>query len=70
MELAGLEPATSWVRSNRPPTLKVPRLQRFMTERLECRNIPRNSLNRGLQSARGWHLRRATEEERWRALPW
>ena len=49
MELAGLEPAPSWVRSSRPLTSKVPRLQRFMGERLECRNISRNSLHRVLQ---------------------
>jgi hypothetical protein len=49
MELAGLEPATSWVRSSRPLTSKVLRLQRFMGERLECRNISRNSLHRVLQ---------------------
>src|SRR5919106_4080820 len=49
MELAGLEPATSWVRSNRPLTPKVLRLQRFRPERLECRNISRNSLHRVLQ---------------------
>ena len=36
MELAELEPATSWVRSSRPLTSKVLRLQRFMGERLEC----------------------------------
>src|SRR5918996_5038158 len=47
MELAGLEPATSWVRC--PLTSKVSRLQRFMGERLECRNISRNSLHRVLQ---------------------
>ena len=49
MELAGLEPAASWVRSSRPLTSKVPRLQRFMGERLERRNISRNSLHRVLQ---------------------
>jgi hypothetical protein len=49
MELAGLEPATSWVRSSRPLTPKAPLLQRFMAERLECRNISRNSLHRVLQ---------------------
>jgi hypothetical protein len=46
MELAGLEPATSWVRSSRPLRPKVLLLQRFMGERLECRNISRNSLHR------------------------
>ena len=49
MELAGLAPATSWVRSSRPLTSKVHRLQRFMGELLECRNISRNSLHRVLQ---------------------
>jgi hypothetical protein len=49
MELAGLEPATSWVRSSRPLTSKGPRLQRFIGERLECRNISRNSLHRVLR---------------------
>jgi hypothetical protein len=49
MELAGLEPATSWVRSSRPLTPKVILLQRFMGERLEWRNISRNSLHRVLQ---------------------
>jgi hypothetical protein len=52
MELAGLEPATSWVRSSRPLTPKAPLLQRFMAERLECRNISRNSLHRVLQKGR------------------
>ena len=51
MELAGLEPATSWVRSSRPHTLKVSLLRRFLTERLECRNISRNSVHRVLQTA-------------------
>ena len=70
MELAGLEPATSWVRSSRPLTSKVLRLQRFMGERLECRNISRNSLHRVLQ--RHVVLERsagAIEEERGRAPP-
>jgi hypothetical protein len=49
MELAGLEPAPSWVRSSRPLTSKVLRLQRFMGERLECRNISLNSLHHVLQ---------------------
>jgi hypothetical protein len=70
MELAGLEPATSWVRSSRPPTSKVLRFQRFMGERVECRNISPNSLHRVLQrreildSSAG-----ATEKERGRASP-
>jgi hypothetical protein len=65
MELAGLEPATSWVRSSRPLTLKVPLMQRFMGERLECRNISRNSLHRvlpralGLERGRHRHGRRS-----------
>ena len=42
MELAGLEPATSWVRSTHSLAQKMPLLQRFSLERLECRNIPRN----------------------------
>ena len=49
MELAGLEPATSWVRSSRSPTSKVLRLQRFTGERLESRNISPNTLHRILQ---------------------
>jgi hypothetical protein len=71
MELAGLEPATSWVRSSRPLTSKELRLQRFMGESLECRNISRNSLHRVLQ--RHEILDRsagATEKERGRAPPW
>jgi hypothetical protein len=60
MELAGLEPATSWVRSSRPPTLKGTLLQRFMAERLECRNISRNSVHRVLQRARGWAAKPAS----------
>jgi hypothetical protein len=49
MELAGLEPATSWVRSSRPLTPIVTLLRRFMAERLECRIISRNSVHRVLQ---------------------
>ena len=49
MELVGLEPTTSWVRSSPPLTVKVPLLQRLMAERLECRNISPNSLHRVLQ---------------------
>jgi hypothetical protein len=49
MELAGLEPATSWVRSSCPLTLKVPLLRRFVAERLDCRNISRSSLQRVLR---------------------
>jgi len=71
MELAGLEPATSWVRPSRPLTPKVRRLQRFMGERLKCHNISRNSLHRVLQ--RHEILDRsadATQKERGRAPPW
>jgi len=71
MELAGLEPATSWVRSSRPVTSKELRLQRFVGDSLECRNISRNSLHRVLQ--RHEILDRsagATEKERGRAPPW
>jgi hypothetical protein len=69
--LAGLEPATSWVRSSRPLTSKELRLQRFMGESLECRNISRNSLHRVLQKHE--ILDRSagvTEKERGRAPPW
>ena len=69
MELAGLEPATSWVRSSRPLTSKVPRLQRFMGERLERRNISRNSLHRVLHEILG-QAAGAIEKERGRAPPW
>jgi hypothetical protein len=48
MELAGLEPATSWVRSSPTVMLKTGRLQGFLGERLERRNISRNSLHRDL----------------------
>jgi hypothetical protein len=48
MELAGLEPATSWVRSTRFSEWEPAKLQRFSLERLECRNISRNSLQRVL----------------------
>jgi hypothetical protein len=71
MELAGLEPATSWVRSSCPLTSKVLLLQRFMGERLECRNISRNSLHLILQrheildGSAG-----AIEKERGRAPTW
>jgi hypothetical protein len=69
MELAGLEPTTSWVRSSRPLTSKVLRLQCFLGERLECRNISRNSLHRVLQR-REMRDRSAgaIEKERGRAL--
>jgi hypothetical protein len=43
MELAGLEPATSWVRSSCSSERELASLQRFSGERLECRNISRNN---------------------------
>jgi hypothetical protein len=48
MELAGLEPATSWVRSSPNVMLKMGRLQGILGEHLEGRNISRNSLHREL----------------------
>jgi hypothetical protein len=45
MELAGLEPATSWVRSRGFGELEASRLQRFSSERLRCRNICPNNLH-------------------------
>jgi hypothetical protein len=42
MELAGLEPATSWVRSNRSLDRKLFSLQRFSAERLARHNISHN----------------------------
>jgi len=56
MKLAGLEPATSWVRSSRIPTPKMP-LQPFIDERLECRNTSRNTVRRFLQTAGGMPTR-------------
>jgi hypothetical protein len=52
MELAGLEPATSWVRSTRPFDREPACLQRVSGERLECRNISRNILGDALQKDR------------------
>jgi hypothetical protein len=52
VELAGLDPATSWVRSNATVTLNTGRLQDFLGEHLECRNISRNSLHHDLQDSR------------------
>jgi hypothetical protein len=49
MELVGLEPTTSWVRSSLTAMLRAPRLQVFLGEHLECRNISRNTLHRDLQ---------------------
>jgi hypothetical protein len=43
MELAGLEPATSWVRSSGALRQELADLQRFVAEALECRNISRNN---------------------------
>jgi hypothetical protein len=48
MELAGLEPATSWVRSIRFSRREQTDLQRFYHERLKCRNSFRNILGRVL----------------------
>jgi hypothetical protein len=42
------------VQASRPLALKVPLLQRFMAERLECRNISRNSLYRVRRGTRPW----------------
>ena len=42
MELAGLEPATSWVRSSCSYEREPACLQRVSEERLECRNNSRN----------------------------
>ena len=42
MELAGLEPATSWVRSTCSSERELACLQRVSGEHLECRNISRN----------------------------
>jgi hypothetical protein len=50
MELAGLEPATSWVRSTRPFDREPACLQRVSGERLECRNISRNTPAPDLQN--------------------
>jgi hypothetical protein len=47
MELAGLEPAASWVRSSGSVSLESSRLQRFSRERLEC-HISRNILEHRL----------------------
>jgi hypothetical protein len=44
MELAGLEPATSWVRSNRLSGREPPYLQHISGERLECPNTFPNIL--------------------------
>ena len=52
MELGGLEPPTSWVRSSHAPTCGRGYLQRFLNERLECRNISRNSLQSVLRGLR------------------
>jgi hypothetical protein len=64
MELAGLEPATSWVRSSRPLTSKVLPLQRFMGERLWCRNISPNIRQHVLQRNKILDSCRHIENER------
>jgi hypothetical protein len=43
MELAGLEPATSWVRSSGALRRELADLQHFQAESLERRNISRNN---------------------------
>src|SRR6187551_2547158 len=69
MELAGLEPATSWVRSSRSFTLKVPRLQRFMGKRWSATTSPPTvctaSCRHGIRDTSVG----AIEEERGRAPP-
>jgi hypothetical protein len=52
MELAGLEPATSWVRSTRSFECEPAFVQRFSGERLGCRNSSRNLSASDLQSHR------------------
>jgi hypothetical protein len=49
VELAGLEPATSWVRSILAMKPEIPDLQRIHSERLERRNTARNILPTVLQ---------------------
>ena len=44
MELAGLEPATSWVRSSRSFETKLLYLQHILGEGMERRNMSRNNL--------------------------
>jgi hypothetical protein len=69
MELAGLEPAPSWVRSTSSHVESGSFAALY--GRLECRNISRNSLHRVLQ--RHEILDRsadAIEKERGRAPPW
>ncbi len=62
MEVGGLEPPTSWVRSSPTPMLKTHRLQGFLSEHLECRNISRNSLPRDLQGFAADRLTGAGDE--------
>jgi hypothetical protein len=52
MELAGLEPATSWVRSSCSLERELVCLQRVLGERLERRNISPNILQVVLQNGR------------------
>jgi hypothetical protein len=59
MELAGLELATSWVRSTRSSERELTSLQDFLRKRLECRNISRN-IPAGV--CRSWVLRTRLEQ--------
>ena len=59
MELAGLEPATSWVRSSRPLTLKAPLLQRFNGRAPGVpQHLPQQSAPRLAEAGPGWIYRR------------
>src|SRR5687767_12571171 len=60
MELAGLEPATPWVRSSRPRWAETTDLQDFHRERLECRNTSRNNVHAISQSDESFCPRRRT----------
>jgi hypothetical protein len=63
MVLAGLEPATSWVRSSRPLTSKVPRLQRFMGERLDSRISPATVCTASCRGTSSWACCRRHRKE-------
>jgi hypothetical protein len=63
MELAGLEPAISWVRFSLTVITGIGRLQGFLCERLERRNISRNSLHRDLQGLVADRQRRQRRED-------
>jgi hypothetical protein len=52
MELAGLDPATSWVRSSRSRDQEPTSLQRFSGERLDCYSISRNIVEHVLETER------------------